>query len=757
MPIETDLARSQYDTNGTTGPWTVGFYFLRNADLLVTYTDGDGVSTALALDVDYTVAGAGSQSGGTVTTMTAYASGGTITIDRNLEALQPEEFTDTDRFPAAALNRGLDRLTMLIQQLELVSSRSLRFPYPATVADASFTFDQLSSAVAAAYSASALADAVTYTPAGANAVSQSVQSLLRGDYVEADSYTTIQDALNTGKHVRVRGTGSWRVTSNLTFTADGQVLFGDGYLSMVQASTVLGNAISATGRTGCKVLNLRIKAIGTFGNYNTGAGIAFFSSTACEARGCWVENHRGAGVLVYDSNDCTVEANHFSASPAASATVDTQCFADIAVVYSSSRNKIGGNVCTSGQGTGILVQTVTNGDVADDNKIVGNTLAGHGVYGIAIYRNSQTLADVPLQSLRRTVIVGNTIDGVTGGVQNSITSTYTYGAGIYLQGSEDATVVGNSIRDTHSAAVTFAELLAPGAIGVTNLTRCTISGNVIDTAGMFGIDIGDGNNFGEANGGAAVLGNTISNATRGGIHNRRRGRIVITGNIIDGVGDSGIEVNNASLADDIVIGSNVLRNVSGVAGVEVKFGRGVVVAGNLVDTATNAGIFVADSVDVDLIGGKVRNQSGRGVQIASSCSDTTVRGVTVRGTGSSTEGFRFDSATVYSDLEVSGCTTDYAGAFGPGAVLTNNSATPAVGRGTVWTCSNSSATTITNFTGAARYQDLIVFFTNANTTLDFTGSSLTGNGGVDRLMPAGSMLRAVFDGTTWRCTLSLPS
>lgn len=128
MPVESTDNRVQYDTNGTTGPWSIPFYFLADADVRVVYADADGNETDLTLDVDYTLTGAGVETGGTCTTTTAYASGGTITVLRDLEALQPEEFTDGDAFPAAALNRGLDRSTMLLQQFQEVIGRSLVIP-----------------------------------------------------------------------------------------------------------------------------------------------------------------------------------------------------------------------------------------------------------------------------------------------------------------------------------------------------------------------------------------------------------------------------------------------------------------------------------------------------------------------------------------------------------------------------------------------------------------------------------------------------
>lgn len=128
MAVETDLDRDQYGTNGTTGPWTVHFYFLTNADLSVTYTDATGVDTLLALDVGYSVVGAGDEDGGTVTTTTAYPPGGQIVILRDVDFVQETVYEDGDSFPAKTHERALDRLTMLAQQLREWLGRAISFP-----------------------------------------------------------------------------------------------------------------------------------------------------------------------------------------------------------------------------------------------------------------------------------------------------------------------------------------------------------------------------------------------------------------------------------------------------------------------------------------------------------------------------------------------------------------------------------------------------------------------------------------------------
>lgn len=128
MTVSTSTGLVQYNTNATTGPWTVPFYFLEDSHLTVTHTDSAGIDTALVLDVGYTVTGAGDQAGGTVTTTTAYASGGLLTIKRDVPATQETDYVETDPFPAEAHERALDKLTMLAQQTETTLAGTLRVP-----------------------------------------------------------------------------------------------------------------------------------------------------------------------------------------------------------------------------------------------------------------------------------------------------------------------------------------------------------------------------------------------------------------------------------------------------------------------------------------------------------------------------------------------------------------------------------------------------------------------------------------------------
>lgn len=205
MTVETTVNRWQYITNGTTGPWTVGAYFLAEDDLVVTHTDADGADTLLVLSSGYTVTGAGSASGGTVTTTTPYAAGGKITIVNAPAILQESNYQDTDPFPAGTAMRNWDRLTMIAQWLKTRLDRCIRFgdsrdpfteiggPDDANmVMGTNDTGDFVLRPVLEGVSGDA--SALTYTPAGANAVGSTVAAQLNKTIVTAN-YSSIAAAI----------------------------------------------------------------------------------------------------------------------------------------------------------------------------------------------------------------------------------------------------------------------------------------------------------------------------------------------------------------------------------------------------------------------------------------------------------------------------------------------------------------------------------------------------------------------------------
>lgn len=125
MTVSASTSRADYTGNGTTTAFSVPFYFLENSHLKVIKTSTSGTATTLVLTTDYSVSGAGVLAGGTVTTVTAPASGEKISILRNVPIEQQTNYVPNDPFPAESHEAALDKLTMIAQQLNEVDSRSL--------------------------------------------------------------------------------------------------------------------------------------------------------------------------------------------------------------------------------------------------------------------------------------------------------------------------------------------------------------------------------------------------------------------------------------------------------------------------------------------------------------------------------------------------------------------------------------------------------------------------------------------------------
>lgn len=69
----------------------------------------------------------------------------------------------------------------------------------------------------------------------------------------------------------------------------------------------------------------------------------------------------------------------------------------------------------------------------------------------------------------------------------------------------------------------------------------------------------------------------------------------------------------------------------------------------------------------------------------------------------------------------------------------------------IYRTANTGATTLTAITDGVEGMEIVLLVRDANTTIDFTGTTLKGNSGVDWSPSNGDHLRAIFDGTNWVC------
>jgi hypothetical protein len=132
MTISTTASRISYNGNGTTVAFSFPYRFLQNADLVVIRVAANGTETTLALGTDYTVTGADDDAGGTVTCVSAPASGARLVIYRSVDITQEVDYITGDSFPAETHERALDRLTMVAQQLQDAVDRSAKLSETST-------------------------------------------------------------------------------------------------------------------------------------------------------------------------------------------------------------------------------------------------------------------------------------------------------------------------------------------------------------------------------------------------------------------------------------------------------------------------------------------------------------------------------------------------------------------------------------------------------------------------------------------------
>lgn len=128
MTVSTTGLRITHQGNGATTAFAFPFRFLANSDLQVILIQADGTEVPQVINTNYTVAGAGVESGGTVTMLVAPASGEKLFIRRELELTQEIDYITGDRFPAETHEEALDRLTMIAQQVDETVARAVKVP-----------------------------------------------------------------------------------------------------------------------------------------------------------------------------------------------------------------------------------------------------------------------------------------------------------------------------------------------------------------------------------------------------------------------------------------------------------------------------------------------------------------------------------------------------------------------------------------------------------------------------------------------------
>ena len=142
MTVSTTIIKNFHNGNASTTNFAYQFRILEDTDLLVIIrTNSTGAEATKTLSTHYTVAGAGDASGGSITFTSGNvpASGETVVIRRNVPQTQAIDYIANDPFPAETHEEGLDRATMVAQQVGEESDRSIKLSRTNTMTSTEFT------------------------------------------------------------------------------------------------------------------------------------------------------------------------------------------------------------------------------------------------------------------------------------------------------------------------------------------------------------------------------------------------------------------------------------------------------------------------------------------------------------------------------------------------------------------------------------------------------------------------------------------
>jgi hypothetical protein len=123
VTVTAETSSISYTGNGATVAFSFPYRFLENEHLRVTRTViSTGAQTELTLDSGgadgFTASGAGEPAGGTITVVTAPTAAQRISIDLgNVPATQEQAYVPNTTLPAQTVERALDKLTMLVQNI----------------------------------------------------------------------------------------------------------------------------------------------------------------------------------------------------------------------------------------------------------------------------------------------------------------------------------------------------------------------------------------------------------------------------------------------------------------------------------------------------------------------------------------------------------------------------------------------------------------------------------------------------------------
>jgi hypothetical protein len=167
-----------------------------------------------------------------------------------------------------------------------------------------------------------------------------------------------------------------------------------------------------------------------------------------------------------------------------------------------------------------------------------------------------------------------------------------------------------------------------------------------------------------------------------------------------------------------------------------------------------SGLFLNSDESLETSGGingiRINNVLCRGVVLGAGLQMATINGL-FYGYGDTTTFTNNAYHTTITNLADHDLTNRFSN--GPILTLTVNAAEPSVIKGSfVYKTANTSETVISSFTNGIEGDKIVVIIGDANTIIDFTGTTLKGNEGANWSPTTNDWMECVFDGTNWFCS-----
>jgi len=328
MTVSTTIIKNSHNGNGSTTTFAYQFKILQDSDLQVIIRSSNGTETTKSLSTHYTVTGAGGNSGTVVfTSGNIPVNGETVVIRRNVPQTQVIDYIANDPFPAETHEEGLDRGTLVAQQISEEADRSIKLSRTNTMASTEFT-------VGATDRANKI---LSFDSAGELAVASELGSF-KGNWSASTSYAVRDMVKDTSTNnifmanTAHTSSGSQPLTSN-TDAAKWDLLV-DAASATTASSTATTQAGIATTKAG-EAATSAATATTQANTATTQAGIATTKAGEAATSATGAENAKNAAEAALDTFD-----DKFLGSKSSDPTVDNDgnALTDGALYFNTTLN-----------------------------------------------------------------------------------------------------------------------------------------------------------------------------------------------------------------------------------------------------------------------------------------------------------------------------------------------------------------------------------------------------------------------------------